>query len=529
MGRGPIVPWIGARLAAALLLVGVGCVANGAPSFVAAHGFSRPVQVATPPASTRAALAFDDGAPYVYWYDADGTLRARPEEPIDPERVSEARGIRDLAAVSAAGAPAVLRVTRDFGTGQNAHVIAWRGERRTVATSLQVLPVALAAAPTGPGWAIRRGGPSGSALEVAGWTREPALVRATDESLAGYDVIAADDGGWWVSWLEGTTDQTALGSFSDWRAYVAHVAPDGRVREPVELGGAVHRGRVDLTRLAAGGDRTVHVLWPRDDGFVVATTLSPDAEPAPAVGEGRVDRVLGPGIAIGVWDGFAYWANGDRIRRLRLEPGTTEQNVLWAPNVIEGATGGIGPDGVLWLAWFGGTLRGGSAVYAAGTADPFVPGPVGRIAAWMGWNPWDVWTEALGQLLASLLAGTLLAMALTPLLWIGAALAVRFGRVGTGVVAGIAIGGGVVAASLLAVRLRLVLPPDMVTSLFGTWWQVAIALGAGATATWLFRRRKDAEPLLGTLIAASACAGIAIAVLSFLTFQAWSESWGRIL
>ena len=529
--------------------------ARSAETYIAGYGFSRPVQIAAVEGGTSAALAFDGELPVVYWYDGDAVSRRPASGSTTPTTLADVRGTRDLAAVTVGGEPALLRVTRDFGTGQNAHVIAWGGASRTVASTLQVQPVALAAAGDGPAWAVR--GPAGerTALRVGAWTRDPVVVRESGESIAGYSLSAAPDGALWIAWLEGSTDQTALGAQSDWRAFLARVTFEGAVQGPLELGSAVSRGELDATRVTAAADGVVHVLWPREDGRLVATTLQTNASGWPAADPGsaddgadartaddetvddgsagdgalRLDRILGEGLPVGVLHHAAYWADGDRVRRMALETGAEVETVLWAPNTILGIAAATGPGDRLVLAWQGGTLGGGSAVYAANTAEPFVPGVRDHLAARMGWNPWNVWTEALGQVLAALLAGTMLTMALTPVLWLAAAVTVRFGSPGSGTLAGIAIGGATVAGVLFVARVGTILPAATAASLFGGGWQIVAALGLGGLITWTFRRRADSEPLLGTLVSAAACAGVAIAVLSFVTFQAWSGAFTGLL
>lgn len=506
-----------------------------AEQYVAAHGFSEPEHLGRSESSTRVGLAFDAGNPVVYWYDSTGVSRMPLLGDGGLRQIVEARGTRDLSAVTVNGEPALAVVTRDFGTGRNDHAVTWRDERRTVLSSLQVHDLALEAGTDGPIWAVRRSSELGSALTVGGWARPELVVRETDESIAGYDLTAAPDGAWWVSWLEGSTDQTALGAFSDWRAYVARVAPDGQVSAPLELGSAASRGRMDVTRVSIAPPGDVQILWPRDDARLVATQVAPVAPQdasgaADSAGElQRVDLLLGTGMAIGVFDGAAYWADGDRVRRQQLEPGSITETVLWAPNAIEAIDAESGPAGELFLAWYGGTLRGGFAVYSAGTHEPFRPGWTDRWAALMGWNPWDVWSEALGQTLSSLLAGVLVTMALSPLLWIVVALLVRFTRIQNWALLGIAAGGGVLTATLLVVRLLAQLPAPAVSSLFGTWWQIALSLTVAAAATYALRRGSDTEPLLGTLVAASTSAGMTIAILSFFTFQAWSDMFRGVL
>lgn len=517
----------------ALLAAFPACASHdeAAERFVAAHGFSKPVQLATSASSTRVAVATDAETPYAYWYDSAGLYRKPLIDDRPTELVRQGRGTRDLDAVTVAGEPALALVIRDFTTGRHEHIVTWRNQSRTVASSLQVQAVALGAAADGPVWAVREPSALGSALTVGGWQRDAIVIRESHESIAGYDIATSSDGSMWVSWLEGSTDQTALGAFSAWHAYVVRLDPSGASGDPIALGPAVHRGRLDLTRLAVVDGRPASVLWPREDGRLVATTFAAGSDGGdPSIAAmARVHRELGAGVPIGVFEGFAYWAEGDRVLSMRLEAGGATRQVVWAPNAIESVAAERPETDDLFLAWYGATLRGGFAIYGAGTHAAFEPDWRDRLAAAMGWNPWDVWSEALGQLLTSLLVGVLATMALSPLLWLVAVLALKLTPFERWTVLGIAVGGGVVAVVLGSARLAATLPPAQLSSLFGTGPQVVAALAVAAVVTWLLRRRADSEALLGTLVAAASCAGIAFAILSFITFQAWSRVGPGIL
>ena len=507
------------------LLVGGLVAARTAASYVAADGFGAPERVAQLPSQTAAAVALDDGTPVVYWYDPTGVYRRNLTGEPDERRIVAERGLRGLAAVTVDGDPAVLQVVRDFQTGRNAHRLAWRGDERVIADALDVLPVALAPSAEGPAWLVRRGASGRGLLTLDGWNREALVVRETDVSLAGYDLAVAPDGTTWVAWLEGTTERSALGVVSNWSAYVVRVDGAGAVGPALNLGKALHRGEVDVARVGVGSDGSVRVLWPREDGVLVGTTLEAKGGMVPLADAPRSDLLLGSGIAVAVAEGAAYWADADRVLERRLEPGTTTRAVLWAPHTIQAGEGLSTPSGELFLTWYGGAQRGTYAVYAAGTGEPFEPGWQDHMAATMGWDPWNLWSEALGQLLTSLLAGVLITMALSPLLWLSSALAVRYGSIHDGTWVGIGLGSAVVLLGVGLARLRLSLPPATIDALFGVWWHMAVALVVAGAVTWALRRRRDTEPLLGTMLAAASCTGLATTILAFATYQAWATSW----
>src|SRR5690606_10312833 len=133
----------------------------------------------------------------------------------------------------------------------------------------------------------------------------------------------------------------------------------------------------------------------------------------------------------------AFWVSDAFVRRATIDATGAVidvTSVAWSPAPIEGATlmathdvtqSPVTAPPTVTLAWYG-RLQGGAIMgFASDDSVAFSPDLKDRVAALMGWNPWTIWQEALGQALASLLAGVAVTMGLTPVLFLLTLLALR--------------------------------------------------------------------------------------------------------
>lgn len=521
---------------ACLAFVLLVCVCSAASQpYVADGGFGRPWEVARLPGSTLVALAFDGDTPFIYWTDRRGVWQRRAEAAAPAELVVEGRGIRQVSAASVHGELALLWVRRDLATGRTRHWLRWRGEDRLLLDALQAYEMSLTAAPSGPAVLVARREGAETVLRLLTWGGGDTVVHRSDQSLVRYRASFDRSGHASVVWLEGFTDRNSLGfSAADWTAYLAEVDEEGDAYRLVELGAARYLGVESQTAVARADDVT-RVLWPGPDGEVLfASSSAGTGADTTRTGALAVDAVeIGNGSPLAVVDSSAYWTEGASVRRREVAAsaaGTASEvtNVAWSPATILRAE--LKKSGnVQQLAWTGPTRGGEFRVFASDDSAPFEPGVRDRAAAAMGWNPWGFWEGAIAQVMGSLLAGMLVSMALSPLLWLVAALLVhsRLGNRPTST--GIILGATILVGLLIAAEFLTRSTPIAQEPLFGTSTQAIPALVLAAAVTWWWRRRSDTERLIGILGSSFLFAFVAVSTLAFLTFQTWLDAWSTLL
>lgn len=502
-----------------LLLLLLGSVL--AQPYAACCGFARPYEVARSDNRPGIGVATDAGVPYAYWNDGEAVVRARLDRRgAQPELVSPGRGVRHVDAVTADGDAAVLWVRRDLRSGRTRHVVRWRGEERVVLDALQPFPLAFAAGPGGPAIAWARTVDGRSTLTLRRWDGSETVVARSERSISRVDLAFGPDGAAHLSWLDGLNDRGAVGmAFAEWDARYASVDPGGAVAGPVELGPATNRGLLDPTRVVVAPEGPL-AMWTGPEGRLVA------ARPEGA------SRRLGRGTPLGAADGWLVWLEGPSLRGLPpgglADPAVEPRNLAWSPATPElGAT--TAADGVRYLAWYGPSVQGGFALFATSDAAPIRLGWRDRLAARMGWSPWSFWEALGGQVLASLLAGVLATMALTPVFWLASLLLAPRVRRRGGLLAGMVVATAAVLLPALWMLLRSPLPPEARDALIGSPLALVGALAAGAAATWALLGRRDQDTQLRILTSAWLTALVTIAALAFLNFRAWTETFGGIL
>lgn len=496
----------------ALLLILTGA---GAQPFVAGGGFDRPREIAETEGASMLALAGSSEERVIFWTDGQGILAQRLGSDGEAERLVTGRGIRDLAAESVGGSVALAWSRRDLGNGRTRHWLRWRGEDRLLLDVLQPYDLSLVGLPSGPAVLIARREESGNVLRLIRWDGEETVVRRSDLSLVRYGA-RHQQGVTRVIWLEGFNHRGAVGfSSADWTAYLTELGDGDEIGPTVELGPASYQGQGSQTALGLHGDAPV-AMWPGPDGRVLVA------------GPGEEALNLGQGIPLGVRNGFAYWAERDSIRRRSLAEGSEVENVAWSPmTVLRGELLAAGSH--TFLAWQGPTRGGHFRIVASDDLAPLRPGLRDRVAATFGWSPWAFWQALFGQILGSLFAGVLLAMALSPLLWLVSMLVVRLDWARNPTWPGIGSGTVMLLILLILAAARSQLSPASHRALFGgiAEWSAALLLAVGMT--WLLRRRSDSEQLIGVLGSAWLFVFVAGSVLAFITFQAWLEYWSSVV
>ena len=491
-----------------------------AQPYAASGGFDRARRIAFAGGPPGAAVARDGGAVYVYWDDGTGIWRLPLAAParVEPSLIVASRTVRRLLAATVDDGVALARIERDPASASWSHYLSWSGEGRLLLNDLRQSPLALAPGPAGPAILLARFEGTDMALELHRWDGITQLVHHSDKDIDGLSLRFDDRGAAHLSWLEGEVRRTEFGNIAQWDAYYAMIGPGGTVSAPVQLGEAGRRGiqfvtRVDLT--PAGPT----VMWTTQAGELLLTS------------PGQAPQSLGRGHPIGVIDGSIYWFSTTSIRRRPLVGGATE-NVVWSPNTPE-LVSTLEHDGSVFLTWYGGTVGGGYVVFSANNLEPITLTLLDRVAARMGWRPWNFWESLGGQTLTSLLVALFATLALSPVMFVASLLIARFvpSERSTGV--GIGIGFSTVLAVMAAVALLVLGPlsPSMPSpqALFGPPGELVLAFALGAGLSWLIRRKADSDVVFELVASAGISSLVTLAVLGFANFQTWSGLWEGVL
>ncbi|MDZ7707251.1 MAG: hypothetical protein U5J97_05035 [Trueperaceae bacterium] len=496
----------------------VGAQPEGAPTdaaFIASHGFGRPVRLATIAAGADAQVAIAEGpeGPAAVWEDGEGLVLERLGRG-DPERLASTRGVRGVWAGGADGAPVVAWLERDLSDGRMRLVWRWRGETREVTRAAQVphvsivagslAPTLAAAVPTAEGWRI----------SLYDWDGSVRHSDSRELTVAGLDAVRVNDAVV-LGWLEGSSEVVLGRMDGDWSALIARWPDDApRPELPDTLGAARRVGTGDVVRIAATRDGVV-AAWPAPDGRLQARDAS-----------GAV-RVLGTGSLLGRPGGRWTWTEGDEVRR--TTPDGSVVTVLRLPAAPERAASGHAA-GVTGIAWSSGRYSGGLDVWGVTDRDAYEPSWIDHAVAAMDWDPWRPWSAAGGHLLVSLLTAGLLAIAFTPLWWLGSALLGR--RSATSgraeLIDGTVLGIGTVLAGIVAIAAWSTPGPAEVRALTGGPAWIGAAVAAGVAVAWLALRGRDLDPTFGRTLAAAVAGGTMLFVLSFGTLVAWQRLFGSV-
>jgi len=484
-------------------------------AFIAAHGFGKPVRLATIAAGADAQVAIAEGpeGPAAVWEDGEGLVLERLG-PADPERLASTRGVRGVWAGEAGGAPLVVWLERDLGDGRMRLVWRWRGETRELARPSQLPHVGIVAGSRAPALAVAVATAEGWRISLYDWGGSVRHSDRRDLTVAALDAVREDDAVV-VGWLEGSSEVVLGRMDGDWSALIARW-PDGapRPEPPVTLGAARRVGTGDVVRLAATKDGIV-AAWPAPDGRLLARAA-----------DGAV-RVLGTGSLLGRPGGRWTWTEGDEIRRATPEGAVV--TVVRLPAAPERAAAGHAA-GVTGIVWSSGRYAGGIDVWAVTDRDAYQPSWIDRVAVAMDWDPWRPWSAAGGHLLVSLLTAGLLALAFTPLWWLGSVLLARRSATSRRAEAidGTVLGIGTVLGGIVAMTAWSTPGPAEVRALTGGPAWIGAGVAAGVAVAWLALRGRDLEPTFGRTLAAAAAGGTMLFVLSFGTLVAWQRLFGAV-
>lgn len=483
---------------------------------IASHGFGRPSRLAVIPAGADAQVAIAGGrnGPAAVWEDGQGIVLQALGDGGEPERVVRTRGVRGVWAGEAGGDGVVAWLERDLSDGRVRLVWRWRDETRELrrggpAPYVRVVagaetPELVTAVPTAEGWRITLYDWSGAARQSG----------ARDLTVTGLDAVRQGDAVV-LGWLEGSNEVVLGRVDADWSARIARW-PDGSPRPGLAsvLGPARSVGSGDVVRLAAA-EGGVAAAWPAPDGRLRARDASGDV------------RTLGTGSLLGRPEGSWTWTTGAEVRR--TTPDGSVVTVLRLPAAPERAALGHAA-GVTGIAWSSGRYTGGLEVWGVTDRSTYEPTVIEHIAVAMDWDPWRPWSAAGGHLLLSLLTTVLLAIALTPFWWLGAALASR--RRATSpraqLIDGAALGIGTVLAGIVAIAAGSTLDAGAVRALTGGAGWTGAGVLTGVAVAWLALRGRDLEPTFGRTLAAWVAGASMLFVLAFGTLVAWQRLFGAV-
>lgn len=510
---------------AVLAVVAMSCV-NAQP-FAAAGGFGAPYEVAAGVLPV-AAVAAGEGTTYLVWADSQGVWSRATGG--DAELIAASNSVRGARATVSQGELAVAWTERDRRTGRTLHHLTYRGEDHLLFADAVETPLIVGPGRDGP-WVAAPVREKGAAhLSVFAWEGdgpgEPRVLYSTGLSVRG--LFAVDDpdplavGAGWIAWLEGFTEMTALGSNSEWHAYVMRAGG----AEPVDLGLAdvIDERQTVALGLVDGEDGSVRALWRAQEADLRASLISAgpggDLEVTRTVATGEVGRPV-------AWVGDdAYWLDGPYIRRaapLLDDAGVT--SVAWSPEVVaDVAFARDDATGVVNLAWYGRRQGGQVAVFASDDSVPFEPTLSDRVAAAMGWSPWNFAQEAAGQALTAAIVGIMGTIALAPLLFLLSVLLARFRPVRVRpLVVGAWVGVLVPPLIVLLVNLRV---PALGLLEPGPLIGLLVTLAFGALVGYLMTRGADREAQLNVLASSAATVLVGLTVWSFAYYRTWAPFVG---
>lgn len=514
-------PPLGRWWATLFVAVLLGLAGVAAQPYAADGGFDRPRAALAPQPRPALALALDGGAAHLVYVEGDRVVVApvvagQGVDTAAAVTVMTGAPFRDVFAGSAphGTAPAVYGAYhRDVATGRYEYRWHAAGETRPLLSSPQVIELRLVVGADGPeAWAVRPTA-AGGVVERYRWTSprpEPEVVLTSELSLAAIDVAYDVDGHAHLSFLEGFSRAGDFGTVTEWTAwYLADALAEAP--RPTRLGEAL--GPQGGTVVCADGG--VLVLWTRVDGMVVQH--HPRGEAA----------VLGPGRPVAATPGSVVWREGATMWvQARPLPGGDAVPAAWSPVTIERGLAVLDAAGVTHLAWTGPGVGSGFSAYVSDDSSPMQRTLLDRIAAALGWAPWRVGEEALGQALGALLVALLASAAALPVFAAVASLLVRRLPPGAIAAAGPLVGAGTIVFGQAAVLAATRLPAAATWGLLGLPWTAPVALALGLLAGARLVRRVDLEPVPAVVVGAMTSFFVGVGVLAFVTFQHWLDLFG---
>lgn len=500
-----------------------------AQPYKAAAGFDTPLNIADSSRISEISLAHDGEEVYAYWFDQDGVLRQRVDVEAEPERLLQDRTIRSVSTTSVQNEPAYAWVTRSLSTGKSVHAVHWQGETRVLLEAAAPRSFQVFAGEREPVVIYTEARDTNTFIILKAWSGDERVLHSSPQGFSGIDFLLDDAGHYHLSFLEGFTDRRT--NASNWFAYYLFVPLGGNANEPVLLGSAARQGISDISRLSLVEGKP-YIMW----------SFENEESRRRAVFTGRSSVALGiaepnksprllteRSYPLGVIDGYIYWVSDDSIRRLALDAQTTNadvsESVIWSPYRIERAEI-LSCDGNQFIAWYGPKRIDDYALFVANDLKAFSPSLFDRIAARMGWNPWDVWQAFFGQALGSLLLGILASVLLVPVFWFLSMLLSRLvSSAGSTVILGI----GLSTVSMTSFMYLLAWFPNSMrlksAGLPATPLELSLGFFFAAVFTWLIRHRADSDKQMGLLMSSVLNTFFAMTFLTFLNFNSWLNSW----
>ncbi len=499
--------WAAAAILVATILAAAGVGTARAQPYAADGGFDRPRLVSRGQDRPTAALALDAGE--AAWVRIEGeALVVVPLAGGAARRLDAAEGVRWVAVDGGVDRPLVaVWQRRDPQTGR--YVFSWNsgGEFLRTVQPLEPVPVATDAAPL---LFVARGQGMEAILERLDEGDPGAVLYRTDLRLSGLSAVADATGTVQLTWLEGRTEATPLGTRSTWTARAAAWSAATGLVGPVDLGAALGDAPPTTTNV---GDGRVERTWVDAEGLVRHAAFDPDAALATP---DEVERTRS-GRPVAALAGAIFIAEGGTVWRVAAGDATP---VVWSPLVLARAWAVRDALGITHLAWVGTETGGQHALYAADDRSPMVRTWRDHLAARLGWSPWNLAEEAFGQAAASVLIAVLWAMVAAPVLWLAS---IAFaGRSSArrarwrGAIAGALLTPAVVVAALAAGVAGATLWP-LVGGPATLALATAIGLGLGGVA-WA---RRDMEPTPAFVASGTTAVAVAAAVVAFVSFQRW--------
>lgn len=533
-----------------LLLVPLlpGLLAHAQP-YAAAGGFDRPQRLDGSAAAASVAVAVSPkGEIATVWAGRLGvwlSLQDSPGETSVTELVAEEADVRSVSAAylsaAALGAPGeealvITWVSRDRRTGVYHYRALINGRISELFEDALIVELTLVEVRgTAVAAGLFRQGGEGQLRLVPLLGGEGRVLYRTPLTQRSLSVARQDAEGLWFSWVEGRNEQGEFGLISEWDAMLAYLDESGTAApltvNPVSLGEAnVEDERQGVALLAdpATGASRVTTLWPGEEGtlrMTVAERVGGELKLSEAREQFGAGRPLG-----GQWPYF-YYVTGASLRRLNPASGEI-LNVAWSPVTIEGAAlaaGRTAPNGrsLTAAAWYGRAQGGAVEVHATNDRQAVELTLTDRFAALMRVNPWVIWDELFGQLLAALIVGMLVGFLLVPLLMLVGPLVAAAPRSAAGggpqvtaIVAGLTMGvlPAVAAAALLAKASGETGPRELGI--------LAAAVLIGALTGWLVGRGGDREAQGTLTVAGAATAFVAVSLWAFLSYSGWAPLLG---
>ena len=526
------------RCAAVLCLVALAGTAASQP-FAADGGFGRPVAVAGPGIVPTFAAAEDDGVMQAVWADAGGVW-VRPLFDLDatPTLLVAGRSFRSVSATTAGGDIAVAWLERDLSTGRTHHSVTWRSQTHQLFEANLEVPLIVGAAGGSP-WVLAAPRSDGRAnltlyrLNTDGSLEDPLVLYSTDLGVTGMTTAGVDEaigGPAYVAWLEGQTTTSALGADSQWSAYVMAVNDP---ETPLALGAADVVDQRQAVAVGHGAAGDLHALWLLEEGPLELTTVRTGDQGLEVVGRATIGET---GRPVAIASGSAFWLKDAFVRRATVDASGTPHDVTsvaWSPATIDrGALVAVpeaSDSATVTLAWHGRLQGGGVMAYASDDSAPFNPGLKDRIAAWMEWNPWTAWQEALGQGLTALLAGVTITLGLSPLLFLLTLLAVRLPAYSARpAIVGAVIGMLTPVIIVIVLAWRFESPELAAIVSAGNLLSGAPFILIGGLLGLLSTRTGDREPQLTAFLAACAAVFFGVSGMAFVNYHSWAAFVGLV-